>query len=65
MVRIVVTSSKLKGRSITPSHFIDQDLTNIWLDQSLGSEEHIHAEGGGVHSPSSLPQKPGARAGGA
>lgn len=31
--RIVATSSKLKGWSITPSHFIGQDLTNVWLDQ--------------------------------
>jgi peptide/nickel transport system substrate-binding protein len=31
--RIVVTSSKLKGWSITPSHFIGQDLTDVWLDQ--------------------------------
>jgi peptide/nickel transport system substrate-binding protein len=31
--RIVATSSKLKGWSITPSHFIGQDLTDVWLDQ--------------------------------
>jgi peptide/nickel transport system substrate-binding protein len=31
--RIVVTSSKLKGWYITPSHFIGQDLTDVWLDQ--------------------------------
>jgi peptide/nickel transport system substrate-binding protein len=31
--RIVVTSSKLQGWSITPSHFIGQDLANVWLDQ--------------------------------
>ncbi|MGH7116952.1 MAG: ABC transporter substrate-binding protein [Stellaceae bacterium] len=31
--RIVVTSSRLKGWSITPSHFIGQDLTDVWLDQ--------------------------------
>jgi peptide/nickel transport system substrate-binding protein len=31
--RIVATSSKLKGWSITPSHFIGQDLTDIWLSQ--------------------------------
>lgn len=29
--RIVVTSSKLKGWDITPSHFIGQDLTNVWI----------------------------------
>jgi peptide/nickel transport system substrate-binding protein len=31
--RIVVTSSKIKGWSITPSHFVGQDLAGIWLDQ--------------------------------
>src|SRR3954452_11332182 len=31
--RIVVTSSKLKGWYITPSHFIGQDLTDVWLEQ--------------------------------
>ena len=31
--RIVVTSSKLKGWHITPSHFIGQDLADVWLDQ--------------------------------
>ena len=31
--RIVATSSKLKGWSITPSHFIGQDLADVWLDQ--------------------------------
>ncbi len=31
--RIVVTSSQLKGWSITPSHFIGQDLTDVWLDR--------------------------------
>jgi peptide/nickel transport system substrate-binding protein len=31
--RIVATSSKLKGWHITPSHFIGQDLTEVWLDQ--------------------------------
>jgi peptide/nickel transport system substrate-binding protein len=31
--RIVVTSSKLKGWDVTPSHFIGQDLTNVWVDQ--------------------------------
>ena len=30
--RIVVTSSRVKGWAITPSHFIGQDLTNVWLD---------------------------------
>ncbi len=31
--RIVATSAKLKGWSITPSHFIGQDLTEVWLAQ--------------------------------
>jgi len=31
--RIVATSSKLKGWSITPSHFIGQDLTDVWIDR--------------------------------
>ncbi len=31
--RIVVTSSKVKGWSITPSHFIGQDLADVWLDR--------------------------------
>jgi len=31
--RIVATSAKLKGWSITPSHFIGQDLTDVWMEQ--------------------------------
>jgi len=31
--RIVATSSKVKGWSITPSHFIGQDLNDVWLEQ--------------------------------
>jgi peptide/nickel transport system substrate-binding protein len=31
--RIVATSAVLKGWSITPSHFIGQDLTDVWLDR--------------------------------
>jgi peptide/nickel transport system substrate-binding protein len=31
--RIVVTSAKLKGWHITPSHFIGQDLADVWLDK--------------------------------
>jgi peptide/nickel transport system substrate-binding protein len=31
--RIVATSAKVKGWSITPSHFIGQDLADVWLDQ--------------------------------
>jgi peptide/nickel transport system substrate-binding protein len=30
--RIVVTSARLHGWSITPSHFIGQDLVDVWLD---------------------------------
>jgi peptide/nickel transport system substrate-binding protein len=30
--RIVVTSARLKGWSITPSHFLGQDLTDVWID---------------------------------
>jgi len=37
--RIVATSSALKGWSITPSHFIGQDLTDVWFSapQSAGA----------------------------
>jgi peptide/nickel transport system substrate-binding protein len=31
--RIVATSSKLRGWNITPSHFIGQDLTEVWIQQ--------------------------------
>jgi peptide/nickel transport system substrate-binding protein len=31
--RIVATSAKLKAWSITPSHFIGQDLTEVWLER--------------------------------
>jgi len=31
--RIVVTSAKVKGWHMTPSHFIEQDLTDVWLDR--------------------------------
>jgi peptide/nickel transport system substrate-binding protein len=31
--RIVATSAKVKGWSITPSHFIGQDLADVWLDR--------------------------------
>jgi peptide/nickel transport system substrate-binding protein len=30
--RIVATSAGMKGWSITPSHFIEQDLTDVWLE---------------------------------
>jgi len=32
--RIVATSAQLKRWSITPSHFIGQDLTDVWLDSA-------------------------------
>ena len=31
--RIVVTSSSLKGWNMTPSHYIGQDLTDVWLEK--------------------------------
>jgi peptide/nickel transport system substrate-binding protein len=31
--RIVAHSSVLKGWSITPSHFVGQNLADVWLDQ--------------------------------
>ncbi len=31
--RIVVTSAQVKGWHITPSHFVGQDLTDVWLDR--------------------------------
>lgn len=31
--RIVVTSSSLKGWNMTPSHYIGQDLTDVWLER--------------------------------
>ena len=30
--RIVATSSKLRGWHLTPSHYLEQDLTDVWLD---------------------------------
>jgi peptide/nickel transport system substrate-binding protein len=30
--RIIVTSATLKGWNMTPSHYIGQDLTDVWLD---------------------------------
>jgi peptide/nickel transport system substrate-binding protein len=37
--RIVATSATVKGWSITPSHFIGQDLTDVWLSppESVGA----------------------------
>ena len=31
--RIVVTANQVKGWNITPSHFIGQDLADVWLDR--------------------------------
>jgi len=31
--RIIVTHKQLKGWNITPSHYVNQDLTDVWLDQ--------------------------------
>jgi peptide/nickel transport system substrate-binding protein len=31
--RIVVGRSYVKGWKISPSHFVNQDLATIWLDQ--------------------------------
>lgn len=31
--RIVVTVDRLKGWNMTPSHYIGQDLTSVWLDR--------------------------------
>ena len=32
--RIVVTSRRVKGWHITPSHFLGQDLADVWLDKA-------------------------------
>ena len=31
--RIVITSANLKGWNMTPSHYIGQDLADVWLDR--------------------------------
>jgi peptide/nickel transport system substrate-binding protein len=31
--RIILHSAKMKGWKIVPSHFLNQDLTNVWLDK--------------------------------
>jgi peptide/nickel transport system substrate-binding protein len=36
--RIVVTSSTVQGWNITPSHFLGQDLTDVWLDTATGTQ---------------------------
>ena len=30
--RIIANSARLKGWSITPSHYLNQDLVDVWLD---------------------------------
>jgi peptide/nickel transport system substrate-binding protein len=31
--RIVVHNKKIKGWKLTPSHYLGNDLTEVWLDQ--------------------------------
>lgn len=31
--RIIVYNKQMKGWNITPSHYVDQDLANVWLDR--------------------------------
>jgi peptide/nickel transport system substrate-binding protein len=31
--RIIVIHKKIKGWNMTPSHYLDQDLANVWLDK--------------------------------
>lgn len=31
--RIIVMHRQLKGWNITPSHYVGQDLTDVWLDE--------------------------------
>ena len=31
--RIIVHNKQMKGWSITPSHYVNQDLANVWLDR--------------------------------
>jgi peptide/nickel transport system substrate-binding protein len=31
--RIVAASTRMKGWNLTPSHYLDQDLTEVWLDK--------------------------------
>jgi peptide/nickel transport system substrate-binding protein len=30
--RIIANSSRVKGWSITPSHYLNQDLAGVWLE---------------------------------
>jgi peptide/nickel transport system substrate-binding protein len=34
--RLVATSPRLKGWYITPSHYIEQDLVDVWIDNQAG-----------------------------
>jgi peptide/nickel transport system substrate-binding protein len=36
--RIIVTSAKLKGWNMSPSHYIGQDLGDLWIDQGTLAE---------------------------
>ncbi|HSN40373.1 MAG TPA: hypothetical protein VLT92_09275, partial [Burkholderiales bacterium] len=31
--RIIVHDKRMKGWKITPSHYLNQDLSTVWLDQ--------------------------------
>ena len=31
--RIIINDKKIKGWYMTPSHYLWQDLTDVWLDQ--------------------------------
>ncbi|MBV9521732.1 MAG: ABC transporter substrate-binding protein, partial [Alphaproteobacteria bacterium] len=41
--RIIANSSRLKGWAITPSHYLNQDLADVWLEPA---EQHACADGG-------------------
>ncbi|HJU15321.1 MAG TPA: ABC transporter substrate-binding protein [Stellaceae bacterium] len=43
--RIVVTAASLKGWTITPSHFIGQDLADVWLDTPLSGARNDNGFG--------------------
>jgi peptide/nickel transport system substrate-binding protein len=31
--RLVATSTRIKNWHMTPSHYLEQDLTEVWLDE--------------------------------
>jgi peptide/nickel transport system substrate-binding protein len=31
--RIAAASTAMKGWNLTPSHYLEQDLTDVWLDK--------------------------------